>query len=64
MSDASNATLPAVIDIVDDGLTDEEIAAQTRAWLREVMATLGVEVGESAANSLDDLERNGDLWRS
>lgn len=62
MSDASSASPPAVTDIVDDGMTDEDIAAHTHAWLREVMATPGVEIGESASDALDAIERDGDLW--
>lgn len=29
MSDASSASPPAVVDVVDDGMTDEEIVAHT-----------------------------------
>lgn len=62
MSDASSATSPPVVDLVDDGMTDEQIAAHTEAWLDEIRASPGIELPESAAEALDAERRAGNLW--
>lgn len=61
VSDASSATPPSVIDIVDDGLTDEEIAARTQEWLAELRELPIIDIGVTAAEVLDELYADGDV---
>jgi hypothetical protein len=49
------------IDIVDDGLTDEEIAARVAEWLDELKQAPAVELPVSAAEELAAARRDGDL---
>lgn len=62
MSDVSNAVAPTVVDVVDDGMTDDEIAALTQSWLDEVRDSPGVELPESAADALSAERSAGNLW--
>lgn len=61
MSDASRSTPAPVVDIVDDGMTDEEIAAQTQAWLAELRELPIIDIGVRAAETLDELYADGEL---
>jgi hypothetical protein len=54
-----NSTPP--IDIVDDGLTDEEIAERVAEWLDELRQAPAVELPVSAAEELAAARRDGDL---
>lgn len=49
------------IDIVDDGLTDEEIAERVAEWLDELRQAPAVELPVSAAEELAAARRDGDL---
>lgn len=49
------------IDIVDDGLTDAEIAARVAEWLDDLKAAVPVELPVSAAEELAAARRDGDL---
>lgn len=62
MSDASSSTPFPVVDLVDDGMTDEEIARHTQSWLDEIRSTPGIVLPESAVEALEAAERSGDLW--
>jgi hypothetical protein len=62
MSDASRISRVELVDLVDDGMTDEEIASHTEAWLDRVRSTPGVVLPESAAEALEACERDGELW--
>ena len=53
MSDASSATPPPVVDMVDDGMTDEEIAAHTDRWRAQLDES---PVVASTANAAELLE--------
>jgi hypothetical protein len=55
MSDASRAPDAPVLDVVDDGLSDEEIAARTLAWLEVLRSTPSIRTSETAAEALDHL---------
>ena len=68
MSDASSATPPPVVDLIDDGMTDEEIVAHTAAWRKQLESGPINELPESAAvapaltaieDGLDTLVGNG-----
>lgn len=61
MSDASRSTPAPVVDIVDDGMTDEEIAARTQEWLAELRELPTIDIGVSAAEALDELYADGEL---
>jgi len=61
MSDASHSTPAPVIDVVDDGMTDEEIATHTQAWLAELRELPVIEIDVSAAETLDELYADGEL---
>lgn len=61
MSDASSARPSGVVDIIDDGMTDEEIAAHTQDWLNRIRRSPGVELPESAAEALAACERDEEL---
>jgi len=52
MSDTSRATPPTVVDLVDDGMTDDEIAAHTNAWRKQLESGPRNELPESAAVAL------------
>lgn len=54
-----NSTPP--VDIVDDGLTDEEIAARIAEWLDDLRQAPAVELPVSAAEELAAARRDGDL---
>lgn len=49
------------IDIVDDGLTDEEIAERVGEWLDDLREAPAVELHVSAAEELAAARRDGDL---
>lgn len=53
MSDASSAKPPAVVDMVDDGMTDEEIAAHTDRWRAELDESPVVALTANAAELLE-----------
>lgn len=53
MSDASSATPPPVVDMVDDGMTDEEIAAHTDRWRAELEESPVVALTANAAELLE-----------
>lgn len=61
MSDASRIPDAPVLDVVDDGLSDEEIAARTAAWLDELRSKPPVRASETAAEALDRLYADGEL---
>lgn len=61
MSDASRALGAPVLDVVDDGLSDEEIAARTLAWIEELRSKPPVRTSETAAEALDHLYADGEL---
>jgi len=61
MSDASRVTPAPVVDVVDDGMTDEEIAAHTQAWLAELRELSIIDIGATAAETLDELNADGEL---
>ncbi len=62
MSDASRSTPLSVVDLIDDGMTDEQIAERTGVWLDHVRSTPGIELPESAVEALEAIRRDGDLW--
>lgn len=49
------------VDIVDDGLADEEIAARVTEWLDELKQAPALELPVSAADELTAARRDGDL---
>ncbi len=61
MSDASRIPASPVLDVIDDGLTDDEIAARTAKWLDELRTAPPVRLRETAAEALDRLVADGDL---
>ncbi len=61
MSDASHAAPSPVVDLIDDGMTDQEIAAHTQAWLEDLRKAPVADLGVSAAEVLDQLYADGDL---
>jgi hypothetical protein len=61
MSDASRAPDAPVLDVVDDGLSDEEIAARTLAWLEVLRSTPSIRTSETAAEALDHLYADDEL---
>ncbi len=61
MSDASRLSSSPVVDLVDDGKTDEEIAALTDATRLALRDMPTVDIGVSAAEVLDGLYADGDL---
>lgn len=61
MSDASRAPEAPVLDVIDDGLSDEEIAARTLAWIEELRSKPPVRTPETAAEALDHLYADGEL---
>jgi len=61
MSDASRASEAPVLDVVDDGLSDEEIAVRTLAWVEELRAKPPIRTSETAAEELDHLYADGEL---
>ena len=61
MSDASRSASAPIVDIIDDGMTDDEIAAQTQEWLAELRELPTVDIGVSAAETLDELYADGEL---
>ncbi|MEJ7801555.1 MAG: hypothetical protein WKF60_13610 [Ilumatobacter sp.] len=61
MSDATGISRVELVDLVDDGMTDEEIAEHTQAWLRELKQAPIVDLGVSAADVLDQLYADGEL---
>lgn len=61
MSDASRATEAPVLDVIDDGLSDEEIAARTLAWIEELRSEPLVHPPETAAEAQDQMYADGEL---
>lgn len=61
MSEASRSTPAPVVDIIDDGMTDKEIAAHTQSWLAELRELPIIDIGVSAAETLDELYADGEL---
>ncbi len=61
MSDAYRASEAPVLDVMDDGLTDDDIAARTRAWLSELNSEPPLHTSETAAEALHRLYAAGDL---
>lgn len=61
MSDASRVPASPVLDVIDDGLTDDEIAGRTAEWLDELRAAPPIRLRETAAEALDRLAVDGDL---
>ena len=61
MSDASSVLPTPIVDIIDDGMTDEEIAAHTQAWLAELREQPIIDIGTTAAEVLDELYADGEL---
>ncbi len=61
MSDASHAAPSPVVDLIDDGMTDDEIAAHTQTWLEDLRKSPVADLGVSAAEVLDQLYADGDL---
>jgi hypothetical protein len=53
MSDASSATPAAVVDMIDDGMTDEEIAAHTDRWRADLDESPVVSSPVNAAELLE-----------
>ncbi len=49
------------IDIVDDGLTDEQIAERVAEWLHDLANSPTVSLPVSAAEELAAARRDGDL---
>ena len=52
---------PEPVDIVDDGLTDDEIAAGVERWLAELRSAPGVVLPVSAADELAAARRDNDV---
>ncbi len=46
MSDASSVSPSLIVDIIDDGMTDGEIAAHTQAWLAELREQPIIDIGK------------------
>jgi len=61
MSEASSLSPTPIVDIIDDGMTDEEIAAHTQAWLAALREQPIVDIGTTAAEVLDELYVDADL---
>lgn len=61
MSDASRVPANPVLDVIDDGLTDDEIARRTAKWLDELRTAPPIRPRETAAEALDRLAVDGDL---
>jgi hypothetical protein len=61
VSDASRLPSSPVIDLVDDGKTDDEIAALTDEWRLVLRDLPTVDIGATAAEVLDELYADGDL---
>jgi len=61
VSEASRSTPAPVVGIIDDGMTDQEIAANTQAWLAELRELPIIDIGVSAAETLDELYADGEL---
>lgn len=52
MSDASSASPSRAVDLVDDGMTESEIAAHTDAWRDRLNELPVVDLRETAAEAL------------
>jgi hypothetical protein len=50
-----------IVDVVDDGLTEAEIAARVEEWLDELLASEPVDLGVSAADELAEARRLGEV---
>lgn len=61
MRDSSHSTPPQVVDVIDDGMTDEEIGTHTQAWLAELGELPIIDVDVRAADILDELYADGEL---
>ena len=61
MSDASRLSSSPIVDLIDDGKTDDEIAALTDAWRLALRDLPTVDIGVTAAEVLDELYVDGDL---
>jgi hypothetical protein len=61
MGKASRVDAAPILDVVDDGLSDVEIAARIAHWLRELAKEPIVSPSETAAEALDRLYADGDL---
>jgi hypothetical protein len=51
----------AVVDVVDDGLTEAEIAARLEDWLAELLDAETVDLGVTAADELAEARRLGEV---
>ena len=49
------------VDIVEDGLSEDEIAASVAQWLAELRASPGIELPVSAADEFAEARRAGDV---
>jgi len=61
VSEASRSTPAPVVDVIDDGMTDKEIAAHTQARLAELRELPIIDIGVSVAETLDELCADGEL---
>ena len=61
MGDASRLSSSPIVDLVDDGKTDDEIAALTDAWRLPLRDLPTVDIGVTAAEVLDELYADCDL---
>ena len=50
-----------VVDVVDDGLTEAEIAARLEDWLAELLGAETVDLGVTAADELAEARRLGEV---
>ena len=50
-----------VVDVVDDGLTETEIADCGEDWLEELLAAEAIDLGVSAAEELAEARRLGEV---
>ena len=51
----------SIEDVVDDGLTDDEIARSIEAWLDELLEAETVELGVGAVEELSEARRLGEV---
>jgi hypothetical protein len=49
------------VDIVNDGLTDDEVVTAVAEWLDELRASPGISLPISAAEELAEARRMGDV---
>jgi hypothetical protein len=48
-------------DVVEDGLTETDIADRVQKWLDELLASESVDLGARAASELADVRRLGEV---